>query len=33
MIEMNTHVLTNLDRMMGEIEHDQIEHKDARDAG
>ena len=30
MIEMNTHVLTNLDRMIGEIEHDQ---KDARDAG
>ena len=29
-VEMNTHVLTNLDRMIGEIEHDQ---KDARDAG
>jgi ferredoxin len=38
MVEMNTHVLTNLDRMIGEIEHEQIEHKqiehkDARDAG
>ena len=32
LVEMNTHVLTNLDRMIGEIEHDQIEH-DARDAG
>ena len=30
LIEMNTQVLTNLDRMIGEIEHDQ---KDARDAG
>jgi ferredoxin len=29
-VEMNTQVLTNLDRMIGEIEHDQ---KDARDAG
>ena len=33
MIEMNTHAATNLDRMIGEIEHDQIEHKDACDAG
>jgi hypothetical protein len=29
LVEMNTHVLTNLDRMIGEIEHD---HKDTRDA-
>ena len=29
-VEMNTQVLTNLDRMIGEIEHDQ---KGARDAG
>jgi hypothetical protein len=29
LVEMNTHVLTNLDRMIGEIEHD---HKDAPDA-
>ena len=33
MVEMNTHVLTNLDRMIGEIENYQIEHKDASDAG
>ena len=30
LVEMNTHVLTNLDHMIDEIEHDQ---KDARDAG
>ena len=30
MVEMNTHVLTNLDRTIGEIERDQ---KDTRDAG
>lgn len=29
LVEMNTHVLTNLDRMIGELEHDQ---KDTRDA-
>ncbi|MGH3594319.1 MAG: hypothetical protein ACRDRF_25285, partial [Pseudonocardiaceae bacterium] len=29
-VEMNTHVLNNLDRMIGEIEHDQ---KGASDAG
>jgi hypothetical protein len=30
MVEMNTHVLTNLDRMIGEVERDQ---KDTRNAG
>ena len=30
LVEMNTQILTNLDRMIGEIEHDQ---NDARDAG
>jgi hypothetical protein len=29
-VEMNTHVLTNLDRVIGELDHDQKDTRDAR---